>query len=425
MVSCFKVLFLLVSLLVLVAAVLLQNMEAVVTKLVKLERRSPGLDKLRVGWTMAGGDDGGSEGMSLAIKSILWASVFGPPQTASRSSWQRLSRVLADADREWVSAHRGIGLGPDGPQEIAEGHRAISHILRLALEIFVEVHPSRPKFTRLVSPTMKLQGDNPDAIYMIAAVTQPSATAAAAAASPASSASSSSSSTQVSGYVVRGKKHAKEVYFSIALMGYLGDAGLANVVGDLNDSAMDFGKDGSFEVWITPAENEAEAKTIMTAAAAAAPGGPQPVWMPLPPTASQVITRHYYENEAPAASDAAVAGLEHRISISTVAAELRQQQQPQQQQQEARGALGGTAPGPPSDEEAARRMDEAVAFVHRHTVGMPPPDPTTAPPFFSLVPNVIGKPAKWSKDSEGAGGVDIACKLLPTPKEGKENLGQR
>eukprot|EP00947_MAST-08B_sp_MAST-8B-sp1_P004838 g4838.t1 len=296
MVSCFKVLFLLVSLLVLVAAVLLQNMEAVVTKLVKLERRSPGLDKLRVGWTMAGGDDGGSEGMSLAIKSILWASVFGPPQTASRSSWQRLSRVLADADREWVSAHRGIGLGPDGPQEIAEGHRAISHILRLALEIFVEVHPSRPKFTRLVSPTMKLQGDNPDAIYMIAAVTQPSATAAAAAASSASSASlsssSSSSSTQVSGYVVRGKKHAKEVYFSIALMGYLGDAGLANVVGDLNDSAMDF-------------------------------------------------------------------------------------------------------------------------------------DPTTAPPFFSLVPNIIGKPAKWSKDSEGAGGVDIACKLLPTPKEGKENLGQR
>ena len=39
---------------------------------------------------------------------------------------------------------------------------------------------------------------------------------------------------------------------------------------------------------------------------------------------------------------------------------------------------------------------------------MPLPDPTTAPPFFSLVPNVIGPPMKWAREAEGMGAVDIA-----------------
>jgi hypothetical protein len=39
---------------------------------------------------------------------------------------------------------------------------------------------------------------------------------------------------------------------------------------------------------------------------------------------------------------------------------------------------------------------------------MPLPDPTTAPPFFSLLPNTIGVPTKWERDKEGMGAVDIA-----------------
>ena len=39
---------------------------------------------------------------------------------------------------------------------------------------------------------------------------------------------------------------------------------------------------------------------------------------------------------------------------------------------------------------------------------MPLPDPTTAPPFFSLTPNVIGPPMKWAREAEGMGAVDIA-----------------
>ena len=36
------------------------------------------------------------------------------------------------------------------------------------------------------------------------------------------------------------------------------------------------------------------------------------------------------------------------------------------------------------------------------------PDPSTAPPFFSLEPNRIGPPQKWSREAQGMGAVDIA-----------------
>ena len=62
-----------------------------------------------------------------------------------------------------------------------------------------------------------------------------------------------------------------------------------------------------------------------------------------------------------------------------------------------------------TDLEMARRIRLATEFVRAHTVDMPQPDPTTAPPFFSLIPNVIGPPQKWSDvDMEGMGAVDIA-----------------
>ena len=51
--------------------------------------------------------------------------------------------------------------------------------------------------------------------------------------------------------------------------------------------------------------------------------------------------------------------------------------------------------------------DDTACLTHP-SKGMPQFDPEQTPPFFSLVPNIIGPPAKWSKEAAGMGAVDIA-----------------
>eukprot|EP00964_Phaeocystis_antarctica_P034056 scaffold19366_cov71-Phaeocystis_antarctica.AAC.5 len=66
----------------------------------------------------------------------------------------------------------GVGLGPPvhAASEVAEGIRFVSHVTRLAMELYLESSPSHPRFVRMVSPRLKLLGDNPDALYHIALV---------------------------------------------------------------------------------------------------------------------------------------------------------------------------------------------------------------------------------------------------------------
>ncbi len=54
--------------------------------------------------------------------------------------------------------------------DISDGHRFLLHVLQTALFLRFEMDPERPVFRRIVSPTRKLLGDNPDAIYYEAAV---------------------------------------------------------------------------------------------------------------------------------------------------------------------------------------------------------------------------------------------------------------
>ena len=51
---------------------------------------------------------------------------------------------------------------------------------------------------------------------------------------------------------------------------------------------------------------------------------------------------------------------------------------------------------------------KVTEFVSEHSLGMPQFDPDATPPFFSLTPNIIGPPAKWSKQAAGMGAIDIA-----------------
>jgi hypothetical protein len=53
-----------------------------------------------------------------------------------------------------------------GEQDRAEGFRHLAHLLAVALDHHLESDPERPLFTRIVSPHRKMQGDNPDAVYL-------------------------------------------------------------------------------------------------------------------------------------------------------------------------------------------------------------------------------------------------------------------
>ncbi|NNL66973.1 MAG: hypothetical protein HKP30_12070, partial [Myxococcales bacterium] len=89
-----------------------------------------------------------------------------PRSLESRAAFERLLDTLREiSDRQ---------LGPDGgiDEEIdaVEGYRNALHLLSVATDCYLEGDPERPAFVRLVAPTRKMMGDNPDALYHFARV---------------------------------------------------------------------------------------------------------------------------------------------------------------------------------------------------------------------------------------------------------------
>ena len=338
-----------------VVAGLYVRLPQIVGWLIRSDRDGAPIQRLRIGHAMAGGERdpvAADETMADAMKAVLWSKLFGVTHTGARGGWRDLVSALGAAEREYLSPSYGLGLGPreHAEAEIGEGTRYLSAVTRLALELHLE---EAPRFVRMVSPTLKLLGDNPDAMYYIARV-DPSRR-----------------------YRVEGCRDDDEVYFSLSVHAAArkGEA-FQRVVADLNDAA------------IATARTAAGRRCFTVAI-----GGPEPSdgtnWLRLPAEAATVVTRSYFELDPPAQINAVGRrGLDLRIVE----------------------VAGDAAPPPalPADGEVAARLAAAAEFVRAHTVNMPQPDPTTAPPFFSLLPNFIGKPAKWSADAQGMGAVDIA-----------------
>ena len=83
------------------------------------------------------------------------------PSSDSGQAYADLRRTLEEIEAEYLSARRGITRASD----VSDGHRFILHVLQTALVLRFEFDPERPAFRRIVSPTQKLLGDQPDAIY--------------------------------------------------------------------------------------------------------------------------------------------------------------------------------------------------------------------------------------------------------------------
>jgi hypothetical protein len=174
----------------------------------------------------------------------------------SRAALRELLALLQEVDEHWLSPEWLL----TSPADVAEGTRALMHILQGGLHSYFEDDADHPVFRRIVSPERKFTGDNADAIYYETPVRPDRA------------------------YRIRGNL-ASAVYFSLTVEEGAAEGGLSTgTVGVLNDDAIDAAPDGSFEV--------------------IAGGPPRPRnWLALAPTATRLTTRHYFEEESAAAAD--------------------------------------------------------------------------------------------------------------------------
>jgi hypothetical protein len=184
--------------------------------------------------------------------------------TKSRVAYRELLGVLLEADERWLSEEWGIA----DPGSISDGHRALLHILQGALASHLESDPLHPDFRRIVSPTRKMTGDNPDAIYFEAPV-DPTHT-----------------------YRVTGNI-AGAIYTSITIEAGAEEGRYAtHTAGVINDTQFDIDDTGNFELFIGGEPRDRN-------------------WLPLAPDAGRLTTRHYYETVEPIAADPT-----HRIPLA-------------------------------------------------------------------------------------------------------------
>jgi hypothetical protein len=176
-------------------------------------------------------------------------------ETESRVAFRQLLDALREADERWLSDEWGIG--DEG--SVAEGHRALLHILDGALS-HLEDDPLHPVFRRIVSPTRKMTGDNPDAVYFEAPVDPKYR------------------------YRVTGNL-AGAVYTSITIEAGAEEGKYSTrTAGVINDDQFDVDAEGNYEIFLG---GEARDRN----------------WLALDPDAGRLTTRHYFETPEPAASD--------------------------------------------------------------------------------------------------------------------------
>jgi hypothetical protein len=194
--------------------------------------------------------------LSMPLAGIAAEQAAAANGPLSRAAFQQLLQTLGQIERDWLSPAWGITQVTD----IAEGYRALMHFMDVGIRLYFEGDPDHPDFQPIVTPTIKIQGDNPDALYYY---------------------------TRIRGdrnYRIRGKR-VGEVYLSFTVHSGDGNGGWASGVDAArNMKEIQFAADGTFELLVGPDVDAA--KGLRTK-----------------PNSQEIVTRHYFEQKISAQLD--------------------------------------------------------------------------------------------------------------------------
>lgn len=317
--------------------------------------------------------------LRIAVELLGWKGFFtvvrdsaahrlGARLTHSRSAYHRLLDTLSEVDLNYCVPQRRI----QDETDIAECHRAVAHHTITAFRLLYETDLIHPHFEPIVGPHLKSLGDNPDALYHLAAI------------SPEYE------------YIVQGRIQG-EVYLSITLyetkcVGCFADL----VVADMNHRQLKSlnPETGQFSIILTKSKNPPDDQQH------------DYVYMgerSTPNASLQVVFRHYFENEQMAQTDPTIPRrlLSIRNLNPTVASQI---------------------PNRLGDDESATRLDRVTNYVRAHTVDMVQ-DPSKSPSWFSFTPNKFGPAKLFREESVGLGAVDIVYSAGPFRMEDPDSQG--
>ena len=241
------------------------------------------------------------------------------PDSAAAQALGELQQALDELETAFASPAWNLRT----PQDFAEARRVLLHALLHGIEAWLEADPARPFFTLFIHQHKKLLGDNPDARYYSAVIDD-------------------QHSYRISGNLAGATYTSFTVEFGA---GTDGDG----IGSSLNDTQFKADANGDYEI-------------ILSAKKA------QGNWLRLPPGATSVTTRHYYERERSINNDRL-----HHIPIDI---ENLQTVPPRR---------------PPNDADIAAGIRRVTTFVKGNVVTI---NRDNSPAWVSHVPNQFVPPKK-------------------------------
>lgn len=188
---------------------------------------------------------------SLLAPTVARATAAGTPTSEASRALGELQRTLDDLEAAFATPQWQLRT----PQDFAEARRSLLHTLLHGLQCWLEADPARPFFTAFIDQHKKLLGDNPDARYYSAAI-----------------------SDQHTYRIIGNLADATYTSFSVELgTGADGNAG-AGIASTLNDTEFEADENGNYE--IIASRNKVKGN-----------------WLPLPDGAKSITSRHYYERK--------------------------------------------------------------------------------------------------------------------------------
>jgi hypothetical protein len=171
-------------------------------------------------------------------------------------AFTELAGLLDDIEADLRSPARMLATA----DERAVARQFVLSALLHAVQFWGDADPAQPWFHRWITPTKKLLGDNPDAVYYGTVI------------DPARE------------YRIRGNLHGAAYTSFTVEAGTAGGAMSQRLAATLNDTEFDVAADGSYELIASVAERPRN-------------------WLRLTPDAGSITTRHYWEWTRPAALD--------------------------------------------------------------------------------------------------------------------------